>query len=136
MHMVNRDSSVEAEDIFNNMHRVIITNVDNDMWEQINQVNLPAHNVNPGAPEHLSMVNNLLQDNANNKRMQQGTNLENISQPQWRNLQQHVLTLARPMTRCCFQCGMLNHPTSNNMASETIEHRLNLTLTPDCMTHP
>ena len=59
MHMVNRDSSVEAEDIFNNMHRVIITNVDNDMWEQINQVNLPAHNVNPGAPEHLSMVNTI-----------------------------------------------------------------------------
>jgi len=65
VHMVDSASSVEAEDLFNNMHRIVITNLpDKDVWEAISMVNLHAHNVNPGAPEHLAMVNHLIEDNA------------------------------------------------------------------------
>ena len=43
-----------------------------------------------------------------------GTHLGNVSQPQYRGLREHVLTLSHPMTRCCFQCGMMNHPASKS----------------------
>ena len=76
------------------------------------KVNLNAHNPNPGAPEHLAMVNNLLGDNDDKKPVHEASNLGNISQPQWRGLRNHVLTLSHPMTRCCFQCGMMNHPAA------------------------
>ena len=92
VHMVDSASSVEAEDLFNNMHRIVITNlVDRDMWQEISMVNLNAHNVNPGAPEHLAMVNQLVGDNALNKPMLKGSNLEKISQPQWKNLRKQAL---------------------------------------------
>ena len=94
VHMVDSASTAEAEDLFNNMHRIIITNLDDNddgdgeseggggMWEEISMVNLSAHNVNPGAPEHLAMVNHLLGDNSLKKSMLKGPNLEKISQPQ------------------------------------------------------
>ena len=47
--------------MFNNQWRILITNVPNGMWEERGRVNLHAHNPNPQAPEHLSMVNNLTQ---------------------------------------------------------------------------
>jgi len=46
------------------------------MWEEISMVNLSSHNVNPGAPEHLAMVNHLLGDNSLKKSMLKGSNLE------------------------------------------------------------
>ena len=70
--------------MFNNLQNVVITNADQDVWKQIGKVNLNAHNPNPGTPEHLAMVNNLLGDNANKKPIHEATNLGNISQPQWR----------------------------------------------------
>ena len=108
--ILDEASSVEDVDLFNNLHNVVITNADQDVWQQIGKVNLNAHNPNPGAPEHLDMVNNLLGDNANRNGMEDGSNLSSISQPQWRRLREHVLTLSHPMTRCCFQCGMMNLP--------------------------
>ena len=121
VHTVDSASSVEAEDLFNNMHRIVITNlVDRDMWQEISMVNLNAHNVNPGAPEHLAMVNQLVGDNALNKPMLKGSNLEKISQPQWKNLRKHIISLSHPMTRCCFQCGMLNYPKKGDIKADTI----------------
>ena len=64
---------------------------------------------------HLAMVNNLIGDNSLKKPMQKGSNLEKISQPQWKNLRKHILALSYPMTRCCFQCGMLNHPRKGDI---------------------
>ena len=55
---------MEEVDLFNNLQNIVITNVGKDVWQQIGKVNLNAHNPNPGAPEHLAMVNNLLGDNA------------------------------------------------------------------------
>ena len=103
---------MEEVDLFNNLQNIVITNAGKDVWQQIGKVNLNAHNPNPGAPEHLAMVNNLLGDNADKKPIHETSNLENISQPQWRGLRNHVLTLSHPMTRCCFQCGMMNHPAA------------------------
>ena len=103
---------MEEVDLFNNLQNIVITNAGKDVWQQIGKVNLNAHNPNPGAPEHLAMVNNLLGDNADKKPVHEASNLENISQPQWRGLRNHVLTLSHPMTRCCFQCGMMNHPAA------------------------
>eukprot|EP00964_Phaeocystis_antarctica_P034629 scaffold19723_cov97-Phaeocystis_antarctica.AAC.5 len=60
-------SSAEEVDLFNNMQNIVITNADKDVWQQIGKVNLNAHSPNPGAPEHLAMVNNLFGDNAEKK---------------------------------------------------------------------
>ena len=69
---------------------------------------------------HLAMVNNLIGDNSLKKPMQKGSNLEKISQPQWKNLRKHILALSYPMTRCCFQCGMLNHPRKGDTKGDII----------------
>jgi len=119
--VLNETSSVEEVDLFNNLQNIVITNVGKDVWQQIGKVNLNAHNPNPGAPEHLAMVNNLLGDNADKKPIHETSNLENISQPQWRGLRNHVLTLSHPMTRCCFQCGMMNHPAAKGSEDIIIE---------------
>ena len=108
-------SSAEEVDLFNNMQNIVITNTERGVWQQIGKVNLNAHSPNPGAPEHLAMVNNLLGDNAKNKHIHDASNLGKISQAQWRGLREHVLTLSHPMTRCCFQCGMLNHPVPKGL---------------------
>ena len=49
------------------MQNIVITNTERGVWQQIGKVNLNAHSPNPGAPEHLAMVNNLLGDNAKKK---------------------------------------------------------------------
>ena len=56
-------------DLFNNIQNIVITNTERGVWQQIGKVNLNAHSPNPGAPEHLAMVNNLLGDNAKNNTM-------------------------------------------------------------------
>ena len=88
-------SSAEEVDLFNNMQNIVITNTERGVWQQIGKVNLNAHSPNPGAPEHLAMVNNLLGDNAKNKHIHDASNLGKISQAQWRGLREHVLTLLR-----------------------------------------
>ena len=113
--ILNDTSTVEEVDLFNNLQNIVITNADDDVWKQIGKVNLNAHNPNHGAPDHLSMVNNLLGDNAKKKPTHGSTNLGNISQAHFRGLREHVLALSKPMTRCCFQCGMMNHPCSTDI---------------------
>ena len=68
--------------MFNNLQNIVITNADEDVWKQIGKVNLNAHNPNHGAPDHLSMVNNLLGDNAKKRPIHGSTNLGNITQAQ------------------------------------------------------
>ena len=63
---------------------------------------------------HLAMVNNLIGDNSLKKPMQKGSNLEKISQPQWKNLRKHILALSYPMTRCCFQCGAIRERATSS----------------------
>jgi len=111
---IDSEATTEEVDLFNNQGRIVITNIPNGMWEERGRVNLHAHNPNPHAPEHLSMVNNLTNDNAKKKIVHDGTNLTCISQPEWKNLRSRVIMLAEPMTHCCFQCGMLNHPEKND----------------------
>ena len=79
-------SSAEEVDLFNNMQNILITNADKvkDVWQPIGKVNLNAHSPNPGAPEHLAMVNKLFGDNAEKKHINGATNLGEISQAQWR----------------------------------------------------
>ena len=78
--ILNPTSTVEEVDLFNNLQNIVITNADEDVWKQIGKVNLNAHNPNHGAPDHLSMVNNLLGDNAKKRPIHGSTNLGNISQ--------------------------------------------------------
>ena len=57
--------TVETTDLFNNLDRIIITNCEvDDYWRERRRVDAPAHNPRPRAPEHLSMLNNLLGDRA------------------------------------------------------------------------
>ena len=86
--ILDDNSSVEEVDLFkfNNLQNIVITNVDEDVWKQMSKVNLNAHNPNPGAPDHLSMVNNLLGDNAKKKHINCSSNLEKITQAQFRGL--------------------------------------------------
>ena len=114
VNFIDGEATTEEVHLFNNQGRILITNVPNGMWEERGRVNLHAHNPNPQAPEHLSMVNNLTNDNAKKKIVHDGTNLTCITQPEWKNLRSRVIMLAEPMTHCCFQCGMLNHPEKND----------------------
>ena len=60
------------------------------------------------------MVNNLLNDHGNNKRMRHETNLSKLTEAQWNKLAEHLKSLDQPLTRCCFQCGMLNYPKKDD----------------------
>lgn len=75
LRILDDSSSVEEVDLFNNLQNIVITNAGKDVWQQIGKVNLNAHNPNPGAPEHLAMVNNLLGDNADKKPIHEASNL-------------------------------------------------------------
>ena len=86
VNFLDGEATTEEVDLFNNQGRILITNVPNGIWEERGRVNLHAHNPNPQAPEHLSMVNNLTNDNAKKKIVHDGTNLTCISQPEWKNL--------------------------------------------------
>jgi hypothetical protein len=114
VNFLDSEATTEEIDLFNNQGRILIMNIPNGMWEERGRVNLHAHNPNPQAPEHLSMVNNLTNDNAKKKIVHDGTNLTCITQPEWKKLRSRVIMLAEPMTHCCFQCGMLNHPEKND----------------------
>ena len=89
---LQRDATVEQVNLFNNVRNIVVTNEQNDadLWESIQRVNLPAHNPSPGAPEHLTMVNNLLNDHGNNRQMRQETNLSKLTEAQWKKLAEHV----------------------------------------------
>ena len=93
--------------MFNNQGRILITNVPNGMWEERGRVNLHAHNPNPQAPEHLSMVNNLTNDNSKKKIVHDGTNLTCITQPEWKNLRSRVIMLAEPIVDACASVGQV-----------------------------
>ena len=107
---LEHSATTQEADLFNNLHRIMVTNIPKDkwpkipktdeMWAQIKKVNMPAHNPYPGAPEQLRMVNNLIGDNANNREMHHDTNLDVITGPQWKHLRAHFLFRAAPMTRC------------------------------------
>ena len=57
VHTVDSASSVEAEDLFNNMHRIVITNLaDRDMWQEISMVNLNAHQAQLQLTTHPTQV--------------------------------------------------------------------------------
>ena len=90
--IINDTSTVEEVDLFNNLQNIVITNADEDVWKQIGKVNLNAHNPNHGAPDHLSMVNNLLGDNAKKRPIHGSTNLGNISQAHFRGLSDRFYT--------------------------------------------
>ena len=77
--ILDDSSSVEKVDLFNNLQNVVITNADKDVWQQIGKVNLNADSSNPGAPEHLVMVNHILGDNANKKPIWGHTSWKRIS---------------------------------------------------------
>ena len=79
VNFLDGEATTEEVDLFNNQGRILITNVPNGMWEERGRVNLHAHNPNPQAPEHLSMVNNLTNDNAKKKIVHDGMNLTCIS---------------------------------------------------------
>ena len=49
--ILNDTSTVEEVDLFNNLQNIVVTNADEDVWQQIGKVNLNAHNPNHGAPK-------------------------------------------------------------------------------------
>ena len=90
VNFLDSEATTEEVDLFNNQGRILIMNIPNGMWEERGRVNLHAHNPHPQAPEHLSMVNNLTNDNAKKKIVHDGTNLTCISQPEWKKLRSRV----------------------------------------------
>lgn len=108
--MLNSTDTVETVDLFNNLDRVVITNFEpNDYWRERRRVDGPAHNPRPRAPEHLTMLNNLIGDRAK-KTPTTAESHKKIRPHEWKGLREHAEHLALPPTRCCFQCGMLNYP--------------------------
>ena len=73
------------------------------------------HNPHPRAPEHLSMVNPLIIENAKKDVTEDGTHLNLMKSQQWKKLREHALYLALLMTRCCFQCGIHTYPSTGDI---------------------
>ena len=71
----------------------------------------PAHNPRARAPEHVELVNNFT--NADHTQHAKETLLP-TEQATWNKLGTHVQQVAAPLTRCCFQCGMLYYPTGGD----------------------
>ena len=71
------------------------------------QVKDPAHNPRARAPEHVGLVNNL--SATDHTQHANETHLGTVTE--WDKLTTHLQHAAAPLTRCCFQCGMLNYPT-------------------------
>ena len=67
----------------------------------------PAHNPRARAPEHVQLVQSL--GGADHTQHKHGTHLGTVTD--WDKLSVHLEHVAAPLTRCCFQCGMLNYPT-------------------------
>ena len=104
----NLDSTVADADLFNKMARVVIVTADvQDYWQRWRQVKDPAHNPRARAPEHVQLVNNL--SAADHTQHAHETHLGTVTD--WDKLSTHMHHVAAPLTRCCFQCGMLNYPT-------------------------
>jgi hypothetical protein len=55
----------------------------------------------------VQLVNNLT--SADHSEHADETHLQTVTD--WDKLSTHVQHIAAPLTRCCFQCGMLNYPT-------------------------
>ena len=71
------------------------------------QVKDPAHNPRARAPEHVQLVQSL--GGTDHTQHAGETHLGTITD--WDKLSVHLEHVAAPLTRCCFQCGMLNYPT-------------------------
>ena len=114
------NSTVEAVDLFNVSHRIVVINclpaAANSYWRNRAQARSgQAHNSRPDAPEHLGMLNNLCGKKASHA---PGTNLP-TKKATWKKLRAYAQGLAAAPTRCCFQCGMLNYPKTGDTITVT-----------------
>ena len=81
------------------------------------QVHDPNHNPRSRAPEHVQIVNNLTA--ADHSQHARETHLSTMQPKDWDHLASHMQHCAAPLTRCCFQCGMLNHPAPGDTIAVT-----------------
>ena len=110
------EATVRATDLYNLSSRIVIVTADvDDYWHRRRLVDDPAHNPRARAPEHVELVNNL--SAMDHRTHDAKSNLTAVTD--WDKLATHVQHVAAPLQRCCFQCGMLNHPTPGDTIKVT-----------------
>ena len=106
------EATARDADLFNRQTRLTITVYDGDNQSynsRRREVQDPAHNPRPKAPEHIGMANNI-SDATHRHCRKTHLSKEVMGGRRKRALSAHIQRLGSPLERCCFQCGMLNYP--------------------------
>ena len=112
---VLRSATVASAELFNQQERLIVTTLESndevcDHYVNLSHIRQTLHNRLPKAPEHIGMVNNIIDEADHGAPAAQRTQLHGGRRGR-RQLGAHLASLDAPLARCCFQCGMLNAPT-------------------------
>ena len=110
---------MRGTDLYNQSSRIVIVTADvDDYWHRRRLVDDPAHNPRGRAPEHVELVNNLSE--MDHGQHSDASHLKTDEcKIDWAKLTTHVQHVAAPLQRCCFQCGMLNHPAPGDTITVT-----------------